>query len=516
MLLLLMLCNVNVYALEYFFTGVVDDDVTVPGNWEIGTNATWAVPGDGTIATQPFGASDTLYIGEKTGVHHVGAGNPKGTVDPNTLTAVLYSGASAIAGPVVVGDGYTCPQDGILDVHGAVSATHMTLGYHGAENGNWVNGIVNVYDGGTVSVTVNLLVGRYGWGSLNIHNGGLVTSAFTILGYNNGQGGQINLEGGVLQTGSLTVLNAGGTNNAEWIITVKHGELRIFQDATALVQECIDAGKIRLSGDVGLGWYLVYDYGVTNPGYTTVRVIRDPLERIPANESTVSRDTNLLQWTLPDPNDPVTPSVVTCDIYFGTEPNALLLPKVVSKQPVESLAVSLELNQVYYWFMDIYDSHISTTQPYYRSSVYTFNTLNVPPVVSAGADVETWLAGEPRVIQLNGSASHLHNLPLTHTWSILSQPDPLQPAVFSNSQILNPTVTLTAVGTYILQLETADGTHVEADTLQVILYSDACEHASNQPGFQWIVGDYNRDCKVNISDLAALSAQWLDTYYSVE
>jgi hypothetical protein len=515
-LLVSMLCNVDAYALEYFFTGVVDDNLSVPANWEIGTNATWAVPGDGTAATALFGAGDTAYIGGKTGEHQIGAGNPKGTVGLETLTAVLYAGASAGAGPVVVGDGYTCPQDGILDVYGALSATYLTLGYHGAENGNWVNGIVNVYDGGTINVTTNLLVGRYGWGSLNIYEGGLVACPFTNMGYNNGQGGEINLEGGVLQTSSLTVLDAGGANNATWIIAIEHGQLRILQDATALVQEYIDAGKIQLSSDLGLGWYLVYDYGVTNPGYTTVRTIRDPLERIPANESTVSVDTNLLQWTLLDPNDPVTPSVVSCDVYFGTEPNALLLPKVISNQAVETLAVNLELNQVYYWYIDVYDSQISTTQPYYHSTVYTFNTLNVPPVVNAGADVQTWLDGGPRVVQLNGSASHLHNLPLTHTWTILSEPDPLQPAVFNNAQILNPTVTLSTTGTYILQLESTDGDYIVTDTLQIILYSDACEHAANQPGFQWIAGDYNRDCKVNILDLAALSAQWLDWNYSFE
>lgn len=506
---------VDVSAALYFFTGAVDDDMSVPANWEIGEIG-WKVPGDGTAAAALFGTSDSLYIGGKTGEHKVGQGNPKGAIGPDTLTGTVYAGKSERVGPAIVGAGYSQPEDGILDVYGTLTASMLTLGQNGADTGNWTNGIANVYAGGRLDVGVTMTVGRYGWGRLNIFDGGLVTAGFTVMGLNNGQGGEINLEGGVLETNDLTIINPGGTNNATWTLTLKHGELRVSEDITARIQEYIAAGKILLSGDLGTGWYLVYDYNETNPGYTTVKVIRDPLQRFPYDESLVSQLTNQLQWELPDPNDPVTPSVVTCDVYFGTDPNILLNPRIVSKQAVESVPVALELGNVYYWLIDVYDSQISTTAPYYRSSVFTFNAAKVPPEVNAGGDVQTWLAGEPRVVQLNGAVSHFHGLPVVHAWTLLAEPDPSNPAVISDPAVLNPTVTLNAVGTYMLQLEGTDGELTAADPMQIIVYSDACGHASHQPGFEWRLHDVNRDCQVNMLDLAELAAQWFERNYSVE
>ena len=510
-----LLYAVDVSAALYFFTGAVDDDVSVPANWEIGVVG-WLVPGDGTVATTLFGTSDSIYIGGKTGAHKVGQGNPKGSIGPNTLTGTVYAGKSERSGPAIVGAGFSQPEDGILNVYGTLTASALTLGQNGADTGNWTNGIANVYAGGKLNVNVTMTVGRYGWGRLAIFDGGLVTAGFTLMGLVNGQGGEIYLEGGVLQTGDLTITDAGGTNNATWTITIKHGELRITGDITARIQEYIAAGKILLSNDLGTGWYLVYDYNITNPGDTTVKVIRDPLLRIPFDDSLVSRLTNQLQWTLPDPNDPVTPSIVTCDVYFGADPNILINPKIVSKQTVESASVALQLGKVYYWLIDVYDSQISTTTPYYRSSVFTFNTAKVPPEVNAGGDIPTWWAGEPRVVQLNGAVSHFHSLPVVHAWTVLSEPDPLNPANISNPTILNPTVTLNAIGSYTLQLEGTDGELTAADSMQIIMYSDACDHASHQPGFEWGLHDVNRDCQVNMLDLAELAAQWLEKNYSVE
>ena len=105
---------------------------------------------------------------------------------------------------------------------------------------------------------------------------------------------------------------------------------------------------------------------------------------------TVLQSTNLLQWTLPDPNDPVTPSTVTCDVYFGTDPNILLNPKIVSKQAIEFAPVTLTANTVYYWKVDVYDSDINGgATPYFQSRVFTFNTFNIAPTVDAGQDIQT-------------------------------------------------------------------------------------------------------------------------------
>ncbi|MBN2513817.1 MAG: hypothetical protein JXB18_12840 [Sedimentisphaerales bacterium] len=511
-------CSVDVSAAVLnFFTGAVSDDFTAPANWEIGTTA-WQVPGDGTVPAALYGTSDSGYIKEKTGAHGVWEGNIKGAIAPDTQRATVYSGTSVTVGQVIVGSGYSCPDDGILDVHGTLSTTAFTIGQNGGDRLNWANGITNVYNGASLSVNGILWVGRNGWGSLNIFDGGYVTAVTVYIGRANGQGGGINLEGGVLRGNVFAIQDPGGISNAIWTLTIKHGELRIAGDITALVQTYIDAGKIQRSSDLGPEWYLRYDYNETNPGYTTVHMVEDPLLMFPRDGLTVRQNTNHLEWTLPEPNDPVTPSVVTCDVYFGSDPNILLDPKIVDKQAVESVSVTLGFDTTYYWKIDVYDSNISTTEPYYRSRVFTFNTLNVPPIVDAGEDVQSWLVGALRVVQLDGYVDDPDNSPdpVTQKWTVLSEPDPLNPAEFSDPNILNPTVTLNATGTYMLQFEGTDGEYLVADTMQIIVYLDACEHASYQPGFVWFSADYNHDCKVDILDFAEIAAQWLDWNYSIE
>ena len=96
------------------------------------------------------------------------------------------------------------------------------------------------------------------------------------------------------------------------------------------------------------------------------------------------------------------------------------------------------------------------------------------------------------------------------------EPNELNPAVFSDPSVLNPTVTVKEVGSYTLQLEAGDGELTGTDTMQIVLYADSCEHASNQEGFEWFVGDINHDCKVDFVDVANFAASWLEEYYSTE
>ena len=81
---------------------------------------------------------------------------------------------------------------------------------------------------------------------------------------------------------------------------------------------------------------------------------------------------------------------------------------------------------------------------------------------------------------------------------------------------MNPTVTVIEPGTYTLQLEAGDGEFTATDTVQIIVYSDACEHASNQEGFEWIPGDVNHDCSVDELDQAIMLEHWLESNYSAE
>jgi hypothetical protein len=162
-----------------------------------------------------------------------------------------------------------------------------------------------------------------------------------------------------------------------------------------------DGGPVSndLAGSGGLaGWPALVLFGnppitlLGSPGIVPVPTII-PLNPSPADGSTVLSGPAQLQWTLPEPNVPG--GVVTCDVYFG----------IVTGQAVESVSVTLAPLTTYYWALDLYDSSISTTEPFYLSHVFTFDTMNMAPDVNAGDDVATWLAGGPRVVQLDGVVS---------------------------------------------------------------------------------------------------------------
>ena len=99
---------------------------------------------------------------------------------------------------------------------------------------------------------------------------------------------------------------------------------------------------------------------------------------------------------------------------------------------------------------------------------------------------------------------------------VITEPNELNPAQISDSFAANPTVTLTEPGTYTLQFEAGDGEFTDIDTIQIVLYTDACEHAKNQEGFVLLPGDINEDCIVNEPDLTILEEHWLQWNYSTE
>jgi len=106
--------------------------------------------------------------------------------------------------------------------------------------------------------------------------------------------------------------------------------------------------------------------------------------------------------------------------------------------------------------------------------------------------------------------------PATLAWTVIAEPNELNPAQISDPLAANPTVTVTEPGTYTLQLEASDGEYTTADTMQIVLYADACEHAKNQEGFVLIPGDINEDCIVDELDLIILEENWLQWNYSTE
>ncbi|MHC4432450.1 MAG: hypothetical protein ACYTBS_11485 [Planctomycetota bacterium] len=387
----------------------------------------------------------------------------------------------------------------------------LNIGYD-----NDAHGICYVSDPDTViEILDGMKVGRRGDGKLMM-NGGTINVGGTVEIPSSTDTASINighlqLNGGTISCGQLSMrpLNSGviGTGTMD----VREGTFIINGDALSTVQGYIDNGWITAYSGYGV---LQLDYDATNSGKTTL-MAQHLLDPSPINDSTVSVNLNQLQWTLPESSEPG--GIVTCDVYFGTDPNVDANPKIVTRQPVESVSVTLAPLMTYYWAVDPFDDSISTAEPIYLGPIFTFNTFNAAPVVEAGEDIDTWLVEGPRIVQLDGVVTDEGEpLPATLLWTVIAEPNELSPAQISDPAASNPTVTATVPGTYVLQLEAGDGEYSTTDTVQIVVYADACQHASNQEGFEWIPGDINHDCIVDELDQAIMLERWLESNYSTE
>ncbi|MCD6393240.1 MAG: hypothetical protein J7M40_07005 [Planctomycetes bacterium] len=357
---------------------------------------------------------------------------------------------------------------------------------------------------GTIEFVDSAALPRWGTGILNM-NGGNFIAADLKLGTNTyGKKGYINLDGGV-----ITVTNNFVLDHNMCRVNVTEGTLIINGDVVSKIQGYIDNGWITSYDGKGK---LYLDYDVTNPGKTTLTG-RNFLHPNPADGLTVTASVDRIQWTLPEPNS--LDGIVTCDVYFGTDPNHLNNPQIVFGAPVDSAPVVLDPQMEYYWSVDLYDSSGETPgEPFYRSPVFTFNTLNTAPTVEAGVYDDTWLADGPRVVQLSGSASDEDGMiePVSLLWTVTPESD----VQISDPLAPDPAITIAKAGAYTLQLEAFDGEYAVTDTAQIVVYADSCEHAKNQPGFVRLTYDRYYDCIVDFRDLAGLADEWLQDNYSKE
>lgn len=183
--------------------------------------------------------------------------------------------------------------------------------------------------------------------------------------------------------------------------------------------------------------------------------------------------TTQLSWTRPAPRDGTSP--VYCDVWFGTDPE---MPgtntKILSHQAVDSVAVTLALNNNYYWRVDCYDpsggSEIKT-----EGRVWIFNTGNVAPVVDAGIKQAVWLSSGTATVKLAPTVTDdgFPNPPsaLTYSWTKVSGPGTVSfnPA----STALDPNATFTVAGDYILKLTASDSEKDSNDTVKIRVYNEA-------------------------------------------
>ena len=404
----------------------------------------------------------------------------------------------AVADKVHVGYGGTA---GALTVDGG---TFTTTGWLQLARGAGSEGTLNMISG-TIT-TGGHLMGHQGSCTLNMTGGTITVEAdLKIPGKAEGTG-HVNLHGGIITANNLVMGEEAGSVGT---MDVRAGTLIINGDAVSTVQGYIDNGWITAYGGNGT---LQLDYDVTNPGQTTLKATHN-LNPNPADGGLVAPGAVELSWTLPDPCLPGQPVLVdvyfTDDydaLYYFTDPAAI---QVVNQQNVTSVVVQTQPKKRYYWAVDTY---IGDPNDPILGPIFSFVADNLPPEVDAGKNVTTWLVDGVRTRNLDGTVTDDGAImPYTVQWTVLSQPDdPNSPdAVIADPAAEDTSVTLSAVGQYVLQLEAFDGEYTGSDTVTIDVYNDSCEAAQSLPDYVPLVGDLNGDCKVDDVDLALLQENWL-------
>lgn len=358
-------------------------------------------------------------------------------------------------------------------------------------------------NGGSVGTVVgsNLLLivgnGSGCTGTLNMNGGTIRTQRGFKIGNDPGSIGHVNLHDGTIECDKFTMARKA----ARATMTLTHGTLIIDGNRLPLIQGYIDDGSIT-AFDNG-SEILKLDYDKTNPGKTTLQAV-DPLQPCPTHDVTVFSGPVELTWTLPEPIDPT--GSVSCDVYWGTAPKSDFL-KVVDRQPAESVVVDCPPRKTFYWQVIVYDNSAGP-EPVLKSSVYTFNTHNLPPKVEAGEDTRTWLTDGTAAVTLEGKVTDQGRY--TVKWTNITSPAP-GPVTIADPDAEETTATFHAAGTYELQLDADDGQLTGADTLTVLVYADRCETVKSRPDYIPLVGDLNGDCRVDILDLKLLAQNRLQS-----
>ncbi len=398
---------------------------------------------------------------------------------------------------------------GTLRVGNSGNTTHLDIAggtftvkggcYIGVDNAQG-HGILNVSGGVFASPDMNL--GLRATGTLNM-TGGRVQLGWDLKIPGNSGTGKANLMGGTLEALNLDLTSALGS------VDITAGTMILKGDDTEALQPYIDDGRLTAYGGQGT---LHMDYDVTHPDKTTVTASH-PLMPVPVDGSIVSPGEVELSWTLPDPCVPG--EQVQVEVYFTddlqqlidfTDPESM---RVVDQKHVTSVTVPTEIKTRYYWAVD---AHVGSPDGPVYGPIFNFYTDNIAPVVDAGADVITYLSDAERIGNIAGTVVDDGVIqPYTVQWTVVSEPeDPNLPkAAIADPTAEATTVTLSALGTYVLQLEANDGEYSGSDTMTINVYEDSCAAAQGLPDYEPLIGDLNDDCRVDELDDALMMENWL-------
>ncbi|HUV67190.1 MAG TPA: hypothetical protein VMW24_25095, partial [Sedimentisphaerales bacterium] len=336
-------------------------------------------------------------------------------------------------------------------------------------------------------------------GTVNIHTQTLG------VGQEPGGNGVVTMEGGTLNL--LDGTSARGLNflaTAKSSVNLSGGAITLRGTTNNLdyVNQSVAGGIIKAYGGIG---EVVIDPN-EQPGRLVVRGVH-PLKPFPTDDGVTSAGQVALSWVLPDPCTPGQP--VAVDVYFTDNLQSLeqfLNPaaiRVANKQSVTSVLVQAQPKKRYYWAVDSYVG--SPTDPV-LGPIFSFIADNMAPRVNAGADIVAWLQDGSRTGNLDATVTDEDAY--TVQWTVVSEPNAGN-AVIQAATAEDTTVTLSATGQYVLQLEASDGEYTGSDTVTIDVYNDSCQAAQSVPGYQPLVGDLNGDCRVDDIDLTLLQENWL-------
>jgi hypothetical protein len=452
--------GVEVQAAVVNWTGAGADDLwSTPENWSTGTVPT---------------AADKARIQAVPGARIVNEG--------------------AVALDSWVGAG----QSGDLTVDGGTLTTSSFIVVGRMASGE---GTLNMISG-TITAGGTLYAGHTGYGTINV-TGGTITCATLNIAQNATAGGHVHLDGGIVSANTLAMNN----NQGEGTMDVGGGTLILDGNDLAVVQGFIDNGWITAYEGQGT---LNLDYDdVANQ--TTLKGVHK-LNPYPVNGGFAAPGTVELSWTLSEPSTPG--ESVPVDVYFTDDLSKLLQftdpasIQVVSNQNLSSVVVQTQPNKQYYWAIDSYVG--DPNDPIY-GPIFSFVADILPPEVDAGGDLLTWLADDGGLRTKNLNATVIYGKDYTVQWTVVSEPDdPNRPdAVITDPSAEETSITLSAVGEYVLQLEASDGEKTGSDTVTINVYNDGCEAAQSLPDYEPIPGDVNGDCIFDQLDLDILNEDWL-------
>jgi hypothetical protein len=417
----------------------------------------------------------------------------------NVLPGPTVANEGAVADTMWLGEGGT---DGGLIIDGGTLTINNWLfaqiGPAGEVIVNMISGALNFSIGG-------FGVGMRGPATLNM-TGGTITCPGFLIGLESGSTGVVNLDGGTITCAWFVMARDNGSAGS---MDIQAGTLIVDGNDVETIQGYIDNGWITAYDNNGT---LQLDYDITNKSKTTLKAVHK-LKPYPRNGGLVSPGDVDLSWTLPDPCVPG--QTVLADVYFTddlqamisfTDPQAI---QIVNARDVNSFVVQTKPKTHYYWAVDTY---IGNPNDPVLGPVFSFFADNRTPEVDAGPDVVSWLEDGVRTRNLDATVTDDGAIgPYTVQWAVVSEPDdPDSPdAVIADPTAEDTSITVSAVGEYVLLLEAFDGEYTGSDTITLYVYIDTCQAAQSLPDYEPLVGDLNGDCKVDDVDLALLQENWL-------